>query len=104
MCAPISPRINFMPIHITVNIHNRMWTEGTYCPRLQADSSRVECDTFPDESEGLSRWVGGAFIVTTHSSSFIVRYARKITERRYISSSLADSEIPWVTDRNVRYS
>jgi hypothetical protein len=77
-----------MCVPITVNIHNRMWTEGTYCPSLQADSSRVECNTFPDKSEGLSRWVGGAFIVATHSSWFIVRYVRKITERTYISGKL----------------
>jgi hypothetical protein len=65
------------PIHITVNIHDRIWTEGTYRPRLQTDSSGVECDTFPDESEGLSRWVGGAFIVTTHSSSFNFKICEK---------------------------
>jgi len=77
----------------------------TYSTRLQTDSSRIKSDTFPDKREGLGGWVLSAFVMTTcMNGGVLVRSIRKRNGRMmYISRNLAGSEVPWVTDKNVRY-
>ena len=84
-----------------VNIQKRKKIrKDTYGTWLQTDSSRVESDTFANESQRFSWPIWSTFIMTAWH---LVRNGSRESKNTYTSRNLAGSEVPLVTERNVRY-